>query len=98
MLTVFSFFLTAVILISMVLAIFYSYRYRSQTDAIKRGAFAAKMNISMGFMLVFMAILQIFMFEANTMRTILGIVFLLMGLFNFFSGVRNHMYYKSHKK
>jgi Ca2+/Na+ antiporter len=62
---------------------------------VKRGLSAAKMNISMGFMLLFMALLQIFMFEANTTRTILGTLFLLMGLYNFFSGVRSHLHYRS---
>jgi hypothetical protein len=98
MLSVFSFLLTAVIIISLVFSVIYSYRYRTQSDPIKKGVLAAKMNIAMGFMLVFMAILQIFMFDANTMRTVLGIVFLLMGLFNFFSGVRNHMFYRAKKK
>jgi formate-dependent nitrite reductase membrane component NrfD len=98
MLSVFSFLLTAVIIISLIFSVFYSYRYRTQTHPIKKGVFAAKMNIAMGFMLVSMAILQIFLFDANTIRTLLGIVFLLMGLFNFFSGVRNHMFYRAQKK
>jgi hypothetical protein len=95
MLSWFSYIVTAVILVSLCLAVFYSYRYRRLTNEVQRGINAAKMNISMGFMLVFMAILQIFLFEANTLRTILGAIFLLLGLFNFFSGVRNHMHYRS---
>ncbi|MEX2461704.1 MAG: YtpI family protein [Paenibacillaceae bacterium] len=98
MLSAFSFILTAVILISLMSTVFYSFRSRTQSDANMRGILAAKMNISMGFMLIAMALLQIFLFEANTMRTILGIVFLLLGLFNFFSGVRNHMHYRSRKQ
>jgi formate-dependent nitrite reductase membrane component NrfD len=98
MLSVFSLLLTAVIIISLIFSVFYSYRYRTQSNPIKKGVFAAKMNIAMGFMLVSMAILQIFLFDANTMRTLLGIVFLLLGLFNFFSGVRNHMFYRAQKK
>jgi hypothetical protein len=98
MLSVFSFMLTALIIISLVFSVFYSYRYRTQADPIRKGLFAAKMNIAMGFMLVAMALLQIFLFEANTMRTLLGIVFLLMGLFNFFSGVRNHLFFRAKKE
>jgi glucose uptake protein GlcU len=98
MLSWFSFFLTAVILLSLISTVFYSFRSRTQSDAHKRGILTAKMNISMGIMLVAMAMLQIFLFEANTMRTILGIIFLLLGLFNFFSGVRNHMHYNSRKQ
>jgi hypothetical protein len=98
MLTLFSYFVSAVILISLCLAVFYSYRYRRLTHEVQRGIYAAKMNIAMGFMLVFMAILQIFLFEANTIRTVLGTIFLLLGLFNFFSGVRNHIHYSSRKQ
>jgi glucose uptake protein GlcU len=98
MLSMLSFILTAVILLSLMSTVFYSYRSRTQSDAYKKGVLAAKMNISMGFMLVSMALLQIFLFEADTMRTILGIIFLLLGLFNFFSGVRNHMHYRSRKQ
>jgi glucose uptake protein GlcU len=98
MLAWFSFFLTTVIILSLLSTVFYSYRSRTHSDALKRRVLTAKMNISMGFMLVAMAMLQIFLFEANTMRTILGIIFLLLGLFNFFSGVRNHMHYSSRKQ
>jgi glucose uptake protein GlcU len=98
MLSFFSFFLTAVILLSLLSTVFYSYRSRTQADAFKRGILSSKMNISMGFMLVAMAMLQIFLFEANNMRTVLGIIFLLLGLFNFFSGARNLMHYRSRKQ
>lgn len=98
MLSTLSFILTAVILLSLLSTVFYSYRSRTQSDVYRRGILAAKMNISMGFMLVAMALLQIFLFEANTLRTALGIIFLLLGLFNFFSGVRNHMHYRSRKQ
>jgi hypothetical protein len=98
MLSLLSFFLTFAILLSLIFTVFYSYRSRTHKDTYKRAVFAAKMNISMGFMLVFMAMLQIFLFDANTMRTILGIIFLLLGLFNFFSGVRSYMHYNAQKK
>jgi glucose uptake protein GlcU len=98
MLSFFSFFLTAVILLSLLSTVFYSYRSRTHTDAFKRGVLSSKMNISMGFMLVAMAMLQIFLFEANNMRTVLGIIFLLLGLFNFFSGARNLIHYRSRKQ
>ncbi|QGQ97811.1 hypothetical protein EHS13_24430 [Paenibacillus psychroresistens] len=98
MLSYFSFFLTTVILLSLLATVFYSYRSRLQTDAFKKGVLSSKMNISMGFMLVSMALLQIFLFEANNMRTVLGIIFLLLGLFNFFSGARNLMHYRSRKQ
>jgi glucose uptake protein GlcU len=98
MFSTFSFILTAVILLSLLSTVFYSFRSRTQKDAILRGVLTAKMNISMGFMLVAMALLQIFLYETNTLRTALGIIFLLLGLFNFFSGVRNHMHYRSRKQ
>ncbi|MDB5055921.1 MAG: hypothetical protein JWM44_3971 [Bacilli bacterium] len=95
---VISYFISTVIILSLCFSIFYSYRQRTQTDAIKKGILAAKMNISMGSMLVFMALLQIFLFEANSARTILGILFLLLGLFNLFSGFRNYIHFHSFKR
>jgi len=48
------------------------------------------MNISMGTMMLAIALIQIALFEPSTVRVIVGVVFLLIGLFNLFAGVRNH--------
>ncbi len=98
MLAWFSIILTAFILIALITTVFYSFRSRTQKDPLTRAILTSKMNIAMGFMLVSMAMLQIFLFEANNLRTALGIIFLLLGLFNFFSGVRNLVHYRSQNK
>lgn len=54
-----------------------------------RGLLQAKMNISMGVTLVGIALIQIFLFESSWLRAIIGAVFLVMGLFNMFAGIRN---------
>ena len=48
------------------------------------------MNISMGFMLIFIAVIQMTMFTGSTVRVIVGSVLLCLGAFNLFAGLRNH--------
>jgi len=43
----------------------------------------------MGFLLLQMALVQIVLFEPDTIRIIIGSTFLLIGLFNLFVGLRN---------
>jgi|GEM_PF-298509 len=81
--------LLAIVVLCAVLSFLFSFRYRRATDAAVRGLFQARMNISMGIMLIAIAIIQIFLFEANWLRSIIGAIFLLMGLFNLFAGIRN---------
>jgi uncharacterized membrane protein len=59
----------------------------------KTGLYTAKMNICMGLMLLFIATIQILLFEGSTVRVIVGSIFLLIGLFNLFAGLRNHSVY-----
>lgn len=86
--------LAALIVLSSISSAVFSIRYRRATDARLRGLFAARMNISMGLMLIFIALIQMFLFSGSTMRVIVGAVFLLLGLFNLFSGIRNHAFFK----
>jgi len=51
------------------------------------------MNISMGLMLIFMAMVQMLLFTGSTIRVIVGAVFIVVGLFNLFAGIRNHNSY-----
>ncbi len=74
-------------------SIFYSVRYRRQQQRELRGVYMAKMNVSLGFLLVFIAIIQFFMFPASSLRILIGLLFFLLGLFNLFSGLRNHAYF-----
>lgn len=55
----------------------------------------AKANISMGLMLVAMGIIQLFSFSADMTgwRVTIGAIFLALGLFNLYMGVRNYRIY-----
>lgn len=86
--------LSAGILITLVATVYYSFRYRRQADARLRGLYAARMNIVMGLMLVLIALIQMLLFQGSTLRVIIGAIFMLLGLFNMFAGLRNHSLYK----
>jgi hypothetical protein len=51
------------------------------------------MNMSMGFMLIFISLIQMFLFSGSTLRVVIGALFFLLGLFNLFAGLRNHSHY-----
>ena len=82
--------LAALIVLSSVSSVVFSVSSRRATDGRLRGLYAARMNISMGLMLIFIALIQMFMFSGSTVRVIVGAIFLLIGLFNLFAGARNH--------
>lgn len=79
-------------------SVFFSVRYRRQLSRKARGIDAAKMNISMGAMLISIAIIQLFLFTGSTVRVIVGAVMLLLGLFNLFAGLRNYGIYNRIKE
>ncbi|MGG1556184.1 MULTISPECIES: YtpI family protein [Paenibacillus] len=81
------------ICVMLALTVFYSFRYRREAEPVKRGLYTARMNICMGLMLVLIAITQIFFFSESSFRRIFGTVLVLIGVFNFFVGVRNHGHY-----
>lgn len=74
-------------------SVFFSVRYRRQLSRKTRGLDAAKMNMSMGVMLISISIIQLFLFTGSTLRVIVGLVMLLLGLFNLFAGIRNYGVY-----
>lgn len=78
------------ICILLALTLFFSIRSRRETDPAKRGLYTARMNICMGFMLVMIAITQIFFFSESSFRRIFGTILVLIGVFNVFVGIRNH--------
>jgi hypothetical protein len=85
--------LYAAVVATSVLSVYFSFRSR-RADTVKKSAiYAARMNICMGIMLICIALIQILLFDSSTVRVIVGTVFLLLGLFNLFAGLRNHMFY-----
>lgn len=86
--------LAAVIAITLSLSVWFSLRYRRQQDKMLRGLYAAKMNMSMGSMLLLIAVLQVVLFEMSSLRLALAAIFALTGLFNLFAGRKNLEYYR----
>ncbi|MNI06483.1 hypothetical protein D3C81_1417260 [compost metagenome] len=81
--------LYAGLIISSVGSIVYSIKSRRSLDPIVRGKSAAKMNIFMGCMLIILAIIQMFMYSGSTVRVVIGALFMVLGAFNIFAGIRN---------
>jgi hypothetical protein len=85
--------LTGLILVSLLFTVYYSYRYRREQDPKLRGLYSSRMNIAMGLMLIILAVSQLFFFTDSVTRRIFGVICFLLGVFNFFVGIRNHMHF-----
>ena len=77
------------------MAVYHSFKSRRASSLELRFTHAAKMNISMGVMLLAIAIIQIFLFPYSTVRLVFGTVCLLLGTFNLYSGIRNLLYFRT---
>ncbi|MDQ8738536.1 YtpI family protein [Paenibacillus sp. LHD-38] len=85
------------ILISLVLSAVFSFKSRRSADARTKAVFAARMNISMGVMMLFIALVQLFLSGESTLRIVIGAIFLVIGVFNLFAGLRNLSLYSTPK-
>lgn len=86
------------IFISLLFSIYFSVKSRQAKEPITKGLLAAKLNISMGSMLIFISAVQLFLSNESTLRIILGAIFLVLGLFNIFAGLRNQSYFRAKEK
>lgn len=77
------------ILITLILSVVFSFKSRRSADARTRGIFSARMNISMGAMLLFISLVQLFLSGESTLRIVIGAIFMVLGVFNLFAGLRN---------
>ncbi|MCA1291695.1 YtpI family protein [Paenibacillus sp. alder61] len=82
--------LYACLIVSSVCSIFFSIKSRRSLDARIRGIAQAKSNISMGTMLIMLALIQMLIFSGSTVRVVVGALFMVLGAFNIFAGIRNH--------
>lgn len=48
----------------------------------------------MGMMLIFISFIQLLLSNESTLRIVLGALFLVLGLFNVFAGLRNLIFYQ----
>ncbi|XEC96458.1 YtpI family protein [Paenibacillus tarimensis] len=90
--------LIAGIIAMLLLTVFFSMKSRRSRDVKFRGLNAARMNICMGVMLVLLSLIQMVMFSGSSVRVIVGSLFLVLGLFNLFAGLRNHSIYGTMKE
>lgn len=85
--------LTILVVASTCLSVYFSYKSRKTADVKLRGLYAARLNINMGLMLVFISILLLVMFSGSSVRVVVSALFFLLGLFNLFVGMKNHSHY-----
>ena len=78
-------------------SVYYSFKSRRSADARRRGMNAALMNVCMGFMLVLIALFFMLAYSGSTLKVVVGALFIVLGLFNLFAGLRNHSIYRSMK-
>jgi uncharacterized membrane protein len=91
--TFFQYLLYTIAILSAALWIYYSIKSRRADNAKTHGILTARMNMAMGSMLISIASVQLFMFLDSWVRLTVGTLFLLLGCFNLFAGIRNHAYF-----
>lgn len=89
--------LVILIIAASLLSVTFSFKSRRSTDSRMRGIHAARMNMSMGAMLVLIAVFMMLAYSGSTVKVIIGALFIVLGLFNLFAGLRNHSVYNSMK-
>ena len=94
MITVIQNILYVCFLIALVSSIYYSFKVRRDQRADYKGIFQARQNMSMGIMLVLLASYPFLFVEGSSVGVIIGALFLLLGLFNLYAGIRNHAIYR----
>ncbi|WP_211746811.1 YtpI family protein [Paenibacillus sp. Marseille-Q4541] len=97
MLDIIRYALFALLLVSTVTAAFSSIRSRRTRDPQQKGVMQATTNIWMGIMLIVLACIQMFMFQGSTVSVIVEALFLVLGAFHVFAGIRNRSYYSNQK-
>lgn len=91
-----SFVLMLIVVFSASFSVFYSFKtrsYRKEGNFDVMKYYNAKANISMGLMLTAMGFIQLFTFGGTDItgwRIFIGVVFLALGLFNLYMGIRNY--------
>lgn len=75
----------------------YSVLSRREADPLEKGLKRAVMNILLGGMLIALALMSMFLFRGSSVNIVVEALFLLLGLFNLFSGLRSHGVYSRSK-
>ncbi|MED0737647.1 YtpI family protein [Aneurinibacillus thermoaerophilus] len=88
---------TIVIILSATIAIYYAITWRSQPGVIAR-IYQARMNIGMGIFLLGVGTNQLMFDDVDTIRLVIGIIFLFIGAVNLIMGIRNLTYFTKLKR
>ncbi|MEI7024770.1 YtpI family protein [Paenibacillus sp. y28] len=82
--------ISVILVTTLGLTVFFSIKYRRLASPKARGLNAARMNISMGLLLVTISSSQFLLFEGSSLRTVFAAICLVLGAFNVFAGIRNY--------
>ncbi|QHW30640.1 hypothetical protein GZH47_07080 [Paenibacillus rhizovicinus] len=85
------------ICLTSLMSVNFSYKARRTSDTRQRGILSARLNMSMGVMLVFIALFMMLAFNGSTVKVIISGLIIVIGLFNLFAGIRNNSVYRSMK-
>ncbi|UQZ35917.1 hypothetical protein C2I18_21680 [Paenibacillus sp. PK3_47] len=85
--------LFVLLVVFMIGAAVYSMSSRRAQDPLEKGRRRAIMNVLLGAMLVVLSLMAMFLFRGSTVNVIVEAVFIVIGAFNIFSGLRSHGYY-----
>lgn len=80
-----------------VCAAFFSTSSRRTPDPLEKGRKRSVMNVMMGAMLVNLGLISMFLFPGSTLNILIEAIFLIIGAFNIFSGIRSYGYYSRMK-
>lgn len=90
---VFKYLLIALFAIAMICSALNSIRSRRTPDPNIAGLYRSWTNIWMGCMLIVLALILMFVFTGSTLSVVVEALFLVMGAYNVFAGIRNRSYY-----
>ncbi|MBB6019022.1 magnesium-transporting ATPase (P-type) [Paenibacillus sp. JGP012] len=90
---VFKYVLIALFAIVMICSALNSIRSRRTPDPHLAGLYRSWTNIWMGCMLMLLALILMFVYTGSTLSVIVEALFLVMGAYNVFAGLRNRSYY-----
>lgn len=76
---------------------YFSVTGRRSKDQLDRAIYGATTNIMMGCMLIILAFIFMLIFSGSTVSIVIEALFLVLGAFNIFAGLRNRGYYKKIK-
>lgn len=76
----------------------YSISSRRAANPQDKGLKRSIMNVMLGAMLVTLSLMSMFLFRGSTVNIIVEAIFLVIGAFNIFSGLRSYGYYNRNQR